>query len=147
MARVEEVSTATEDGGADEADRLARETGRPIPPVPTRRRRAPFPIEFYRSDVGKKWVMAVTGVIGMGFVFAHMVGNLHIFEGPDQINHYGEWLRELFDPPFPRTFFLWSMRIVLLVAIVLHRRARFATSRSATTSPPRSPPARCAGRA
>ena len=126
MARVEEVSTATENGGADEADRLARETGRPIPPAPTRRRRAPFPIEFYRSDVGKKWVMAVTGVIGMGYVFAHMVGNLHIFEGPDQINHYGEWLRDLLDPPFPRTFFLWSMRIVLLVAIVLHLHAAYS---------------------
>ncbi|MGH9014647.1 MAG: succinate dehydrogenase cytochrome b subunit [Acidimicrobiia bacterium] len=103
MAKVDEVSTAT--------------------------RRTPFPVEFYRSAIGKKWVMAVTGVIGMGYVFAHMVGNLHVFEGPGQINEYGEWLRELLDPPFPRTFTLWMLRTVLIVAIALHLHAAYALTR------------------
>jgi succinate dehydrogenase / fumarate reductase cytochrome b subunit len=73
--------------------------------------------------------MAVTGVIGMGYVFAHMVGNLHVFEGPGQINEYGEWLRELLDPPFPRTFTLWMLRTVLIVAIALHLHAAYALTR------------------
>lgn len=127
VSKVEEVSTATQRGGADDADRLTRKTGSPIPE--RRRRRLPFVVEFYRSAVGKKWVMAVTGIIGMGYVFAHMVGNLHVFEGPAQINHYGEWLRELLDPPFPRTFVLWSMRVVLIVAVVLHIHAAYALTR------------------
>jgi succinate dehydrogenase / fumarate reductase cytochrome b subunit len=64
--------------------------------------------------------MAVSGIVLLGYVFAHMVGNLHVFEGPGQINHYGEWLRELLDPPFPRTFFLWTLRLALITAFALH---------------------------
>lgn len=93
------------------------------------RRAAPFPIAFYRSAVGKKWVMAVTGVIGMGFVFAHMVGNLHVFEGPSQLDHYGEWLRDLLHPPFPRSFALWGLRTTVLVAVLLHLHAAYALTR------------------
>ncbi len=121
-----EVTTEPADLGADDADVLLRDTGAPIP---TRRFTAPFVVEFYRSAVGKKWVMAVTGAIGMGYVFAHMVGNLHVFEGPAQIDHYGEWLRELLEPPFPRTFTLWALRTTLIVAIVLHLHAAYALTR------------------
>jgi len=126
VAKVEEVSTAPARSGADDADRLVKDTGAPVPEP---RFRTPFVIEFYRSAVGKKWVMAVTGVIGMGFVFAHMIGNLHVFEGPGQINHYGEWLRELLDPPFPRTFTLWMLRVTLIGAIALHLHAAYALTR------------------
>jgi succinate dehydrogenase / fumarate reductase, cytochrome b subunit len=122
----EEVSTADQRAEADDADRLVKDTGAP---APRPGRPVPLPIAFYGSAVGKKWVMAVTGVIGMGFVFAHMVGNLHVFEGPAQINHYGEWLRELLDPPFPRTFVLWAMRIGLIVAIALHLHAAYSLTR------------------
>jgi succinate dehydrogenase / fumarate reductase cytochrome b subunit len=121
----EEVSTVTQRGGADDADRLAKEVGAPIP-APARRRRAPFFVQFYRSDVGKKWVMAVTGIVLMGYVFAHMVGNLHVFEGARQIDRYGEWLRDLLDPPFPRTMTLWLLRATIIVALVLHIHAAFA---------------------
>jgi succinate dehydrogenase / fumarate reductase, cytochrome b subunit len=58
-----------------------------------------------------------------------MVGNLHVFEGPGQINEYGEWLRELLDPPFPRTFTLWMLRTVLIAAIALHLHAAYALTR------------------
>jgi len=92
---------------------------------PTRepKARAPWPIEFYRSAIGKKWVMALTGILLMGFVFAHMVGNLKAFMGADDLNHYGEWLRMLFAPPLPRTWFLWIMRIGLIATFALHIHA------------------------
>ncbi|HEY4398015.1 MAG TPA: hypothetical protein VGO28_10115, partial [Acidimicrobiia bacterium] len=78
MARTEEdVSTADEKAGADDADDLATDFGKPEP-TPGRKRQAPFFVRFYRSDIGKKWVMAVTGIVLMGYVFAHMVGNLHV---------------------------------------------------------------------
>ena len=77
----EEVSTATQRGGADDADRLATDFGKPEPEPVRKKRRVPFVVDFYRSDIGKKWVMAVTGIVLMGYVFAHMVGNLHVFEG------------------------------------------------------------------
>jgi succinate dehydrogenase / fumarate reductase cytochrome b subunit len=124
----EEVSTATQRGGADDADRLATDFGRPEP-TPGRKRRAPFFVQFYRSDIGKKWVMAVTGIVLMGYVFAHMVGNLHVFEGARQIDSYGEWLRELLDPPFPRTMALWLLRITIIVALALHIHAAYALTR------------------
>jgi succinate dehydrogenase / fumarate reductase cytochrome b subunit len=126
VTKVGEVTTEPPGLGGDDADRLAKDTGAP---VPARRFKTPLAIEFYRSAVGKKWVMAITGVIGMGFVFAHMVGNLHVFEGASQIDHYGEWLRELLDPPFPRSFTLWMLRITLVVAIALHLHAAYALTR------------------
>src|SRR5690606_25114127 len=68
----------------------------------TSRRPAPWPVEFYRSAVGKKWVMALTGIFLMGYVFFHMLGNLKVYFGAEDINHYGEWLRDLLVPFFPR---------------------------------------------
>ena len=50
------------------------------------RKRAPFLIEFYRSAVGKKYVMAITGIMIMGFVFAHMVGNVKMYLGPAEFD-------------------------------------------------------------
>lgn len=65
------------------------------------KRPAPFPVEFYRSALGKKYVMAITGIMLMGFVFAHMVGNLKMYLGPEDFDHYGEFLRELLVPILP----------------------------------------------
>ncbi|NIT32619.1 MAG: hypothetical protein GTN45_00955, partial [Xanthomonadales bacterium] len=48
-------------------------------------------LSFYRSDLGKKAVMAVTGIILFGFVLVHMLGNLKLFLGPESLNHYAEW--------------------------------------------------------
>jgi succinate dehydrogenase / fumarate reductase cytochrome b subunit len=87
------------------------------------KRRAPLPLELYRSAVGKKWVMALTGIAVMGFVFAHMVGNLHLYEGPRQVNMYGESLRELGGHLAPRTFVLWLLRVGLAGALLLHVHA------------------------
>jgi succinate dehydrogenase / fumarate reductase cytochrome b subunit len=94
--------------------------------IPKRRRKAPFPIELYRSAVGKKYVMAITGIMLMGFVFVHMVGNLKMYLGLAEFDHYGEFLRELFVPLLPRTVFLWIMRIGLMAAFALHIHAAYS---------------------
>lgn len=77
-------------------------------------------INFYRSAVGKKVVMAVTGIILFGFVFGHMLGNLKLYFGPEKLNEYGVWLRTLGTPAFPNELLLWIARIVLLGAVILH---------------------------
>src|SRR5215510_595649 len=110
---------------------MAATTTRPAPtPAPagatTTRRRAPFPIEFYRSAVGKKVVMALTGAIGLAFVVAHLIGNLKMYLGANEIDHYGEFLRELLVPLLPRTVTLWILRITLIVALVLHVHAAYS---------------------
>jgi succinate dehydrogenase / fumarate reductase cytochrome b subunit len=101
-----------------------------VAPVhPKSRRPAPWPVEFYRSAVGKKWVMAVTGILLMGYVFFHMLGNLKVYLGAEDLNHYGEWLRDLLVPFFPRTVTLWLLRIGLIAAFVLHIHAAYGLTR------------------
>ena len=100
------------------------------PPQPGRK--LPWPVEFYRSAVGKKWVMALTGIILLGFVFAHMIGNLKIYigflseRGAFEIDLYGEALRDLFFPILPEHVALWLLRIGLIVAFLLHVHAAYA---------------------
>lgn len=67
------------------------------------------------SSVGKKVVMAVTGLILFGFVVAHMIGNLQAYLGPEAMNAYAVWLRELLHGAG-----LWIARLVLLVSVLLH---------------------------
>jgi succinate dehydrogenase / fumarate reductase cytochrome b subunit len=93
-------------------------------------------IDFYRSDVGKKWIMALTGIVLLGFILFHMMGNLKVYLGlvehegelVQDIDIYGEWLRELLVPLFPRTFFLWVLRIGLIIAFVVHIQAAYSLS-------------------
>jgi len=92
-------------------------------------RRRWWPLEFYRSAVGKKWIMAVTGIVLLGFVLVHMVGNLKAYLGPAEMNHYAEGLRDLFEPIFPRSFILWTVRIVLISAFALHIHAAYVLTR------------------
>lgn len=68
---------------------------------------------FFRSSIGRKVIMAVTGLILFGFVLGHLTGNLQIFQHPDRINGYAEFLQNL--GPL-----LWLVRLVLLAAVVLH---------------------------
>ncbi len=89
-------------------------------------RRSPWPIEFYRSAVGKKWVMALTGIALLGYIVAHMVGNLKVYFGPEEINHYGEALRDLGGDLVPRTHLLWVLRFSLLGAALLHIHAAYS---------------------
>jgi succinate dehydrogenase / fumarate reductase cytochrome b subunit len=77
-------------------------------------------VSFYRSAVGKKIVMALTGIILFGFVVGHFLGNLKLYFGAETLNEYGVWLRTLGHPAFPNELLLWVARIILLVALILH---------------------------
>ena len=93
-------------------------------------KRARLPVEFYRSAVGKKWVMAITGIVILGFALAHMIGNLKMFlpdvDGIPDINVYAESLRSLFSPIVPEHVFLWILRTGLIVAALLHVHAAYS---------------------
>jgi succinate dehydrogenase / fumarate reductase cytochrome b subunit len=77
-------------------------------------------VALWGTTVGKKIVMAVSGVILVGFVIGHMLGNLKIFLGPDAFNTYATFLREVGEPLFPYSALLWTARLILLAAVVLH---------------------------
>jgi len=91
---------------------------------------------FYRSAIGKKAVMAVTGLIVFGWVFLHMLGNLKLYLGPEHMNEYGHWLRALGTPAMPETGLLWVTRLLLAVCIGLHIHAAWALTRMSKASRP-----------
>ena len=84
-------------------------------------------LALWTSVIGKKVVMAVTGAVLVLFVIAHMVGNLKIFSGPEEINAYSRFLREVGYPEFGYGQLLWMVRIVLLVCAVPAHHRRHAT--------------------
>ncbi len=96
---------------------------------PSPRRPAPWVVQFYRSAVGKKWVMALTGMMIMGFVIVHALGNLKMYIGPESINSYGEALRDLGGHLVPRTHLLWIMRFGLIAAFALHIHSAYSLTR------------------
>ncbi len=118
------MATATRDSSGSTTNKRVGPT--PLPGADKRRRRAPFFVELYRSAVGKKYVMAITGIAIMGFVFAHMVGNLKMYLGIAEFDNYGDFLRKILVPILPRTVFLWILRGGLLTAFVLHIHAAYA---------------------
>jgi succinate dehydrogenase / fumarate reductase cytochrome b subunit len=71
------------------------------------------PANFYASTVGKKAVMAVSGLVLFLFVIGHLVGNLQIYEGPEKLNTYARFLRSM-------PALLWAVRVTLIVMVVLH---------------------------
>lgn len=84
-----------------------------------------FLVNFYRSAVGKKAVMAVTGVILFGWIFVHMVGNLKLYLGPEHMNEYARWLRVVGAPAAPPDSVLWIARIFMIVVVLLHILAAY----------------------
>lgn len=83
-------------------------------------------VSFYRTSVGKKYAMAISGVILLGFIFSHMVGNLKMYLGEKTFDHYAEFLREIGEPLLPRTVLLWIIRVVLIAAFLVHFHAAYA---------------------
>ena len=77
---------------------------------------------FLASSIGKKVVMAATGVILFGFVVGHMLGNLQAYLGPAALNHYAESLRAV-------PALLWTARAVLVAAAALHVWAAYSLTR------------------
>src|SRR5713226_1238237 len=88
------------------------------------------------SLIGKKVVMAATGVVLLLFVVAHLAGNLKVFEGPARFNAYAEGLRAVGAPFFARGQVLWIVRGVLLVAVVAHLWAAIAVTRASWRARP-----------
>jgi len=92
--------------------------------------RSPFAIiDIYKSSVGKKWLMAITGIMLMGFVLFHMIGNLKMYLGAGHFNEYAEFLRHLLVPIIPATGVIWLLRLGLLLAFTLHIQSAYALTR------------------
>ena len=70
-------------------------------------------VRFYQSSIGRKILVAITGLALVGFVVVHMLGNLLVFAGSDVLNAYAKKLADL--GPL-----LWVMRLGLLAAVVIH---------------------------
>jgi succinate dehydrogenase / fumarate reductase cytochrome b subunit len=83
-----------------------------------------FPLRLWRSSLGKKFLMAATGVILFGFVIGHLIGNLQIFidDGGKAIDAYARFLQE-------SKAALWTMRLGLLAAVGLHIACSIALTR------------------
>src|SRR5215213_7352562 len=86
-------------------------------------------LTLYQSSIGKKIIMAVSGLVLVGFVFFHMIGNLKIFFGREDFNTYGAFLRIVGYPLIPHEYALWGASLVLLAAVVLHIVAAYQVSR------------------
>ena len=85
--------------------------------------------KFYGSMVGKKVVMGVTGLIGIGFVILHSLGNLLVFRGPEAINSYSHFLKSTGE-------LLWTLRVVLFLAVILHVVAAIQLTRQSRAARP-----------
>jgi len=70
-------------------------------------------LTLVQTGIGKKALVALTGLILFGFVIAHMIGNLQVFLGPEHLNEYADFLHSM-----PKA--LWAARIVLLLSLVTH---------------------------
>ncbi|MFD4989753.1 succinate dehydrogenase [Streptomyces sp. NPDC058374] len=96
----------------------------------TRTDRRPSTIRtLWDSSVGKKTVMAVSGLVMLLYLVVHMLGNLKIFFGPGEFNGYAAWLRSMGEPFLHHEWALWIVRVVLLAAVVLHAVAAAQLSR------------------
>ena len=86
-------------------------------------------VRFYGSTIGRKIVMAVTGIVLVGFITVHMSGNLLVHRGADAMNHYAAFLKS--EAPL-----LWGTRIVVALALVFHVHSAWTLSRRAAAARP-----------
>ncbi|MGY3340278.1 succinate dehydrogenase / fumarate reductase cytochrome b subunit [Streptomyces filamentosus] len=84
---------------------------------------------FWSSTIGKKTVMAVSGLIMLAYLVAHVAGNLKVFFGPEEFNGYAHWLRVMGAPVLHHEWGLWLARIVLLAAVGAHAVSAYQLSR------------------
>ncbi|MEV0369518.1 succinate dehydrogenase cytochrome b subunit [Streptomyces sp. NPDC050636] len=92
-------------------------------------RRPSFAGLLWRSTVGKKTAMAVSGIVMLLYLVVHMLGNLKIFFGAVEFDAYAAWLRTIGGPFLHHEWFLWIARVVLVAAVVTHAVAAFQLSR------------------
>jgi succinate dehydrogenase / fumarate reductase, cytochrome b subunit len=81
---------------------------------------------LYSTHVGKKYAMAISGMVLMLFVLAHMIGNLKLYLGASSLDRYSAWLRNVGEPALPRQTLLWTVRIVLIAAVAVHIHSAYA---------------------
>jgi succinate dehydrogenase / fumarate reductase cytochrome b subunit len=98
-------------------------------------RRAPKTGRF-SSSVVKKAVMAVSGIIMILFLIAHMIGNLHVYRGAESFNDYSHWLRNFGEPAFPPRTLLTVIEVVLVVSVVAHMWSAISLWRQAKRARP-----------
>ncbi|MCC6755172.1 MAG: succinate dehydrogenase cytochrome b subunit [Solirubrobacterales bacterium] len=107
-------------------------------------------IDFWRSSVGKKNIVAVTGAILVGYLILHMMGNLNSLFGPGgvepRVDWYAQWLRDFGEPLLPRETVLWTVRAVLLGALIIHVTGIVQLTRRNRKARPRNHPAPRIGR-
>ncbi|EGJ73283.1 succinate dehydrogenase subunit C [Streptomyces sp. LcepLS] len=84
---------------------------------------------IWDSSVGKKTVMAVSGLLMLLYLIAHMYGNLKIFFGPGTFDEYAHWLRTVGEPFMHYEWTLWVIRVVLVIAVVAHAVSAYQLSR------------------
>jgi succinate dehydrogenase / fumarate reductase cytochrome b subunit len=84
---------------------------------------------LWSSTIGKKAVMATSGVVMLLFLVIHMYGNLKIFFGASQFDTYAAWLKTIGEPVLHHTWYLWIQRTVLVVCVVLHAVCAYQLSR------------------
>ncbi len=88
------------------------------------------------SSVFKKIVMALSGIILVLYLIAHVIGNLKAFSGRDAFNEYSAWIRTVGNPAVPGATTLWVIRVVLLVAVLAHIWAAISLWRQAKRARP-----------
>ena len=91
----------------------------------TSRKRKPFLVDLYSTAVGKKYVMAITGLIGVGYVVVHMIGNLKMFFSRRRSITTASGSASYFVPALPRTVTLWLLRLVLIGSLIFHLHAAY----------------------
>jgi len=116
----------------------SRPSTQKVPPLRPKKKDLPFPLNLYQTAVGKKWVMAVTGIGLVGFVLFHMAGNFKVFIGAENINLYGESLRDLGGHIVPRTHLLWILRFGLIAMFGLHIHSAITLAQLGRASNPNS---------
>jgi succinate dehydrogenase / fumarate reductase cytochrome b subunit len=88
-------------------------------------------LAFHRTTVGQKVLMAVSGLVVVGWLVLHMLGNVAVFAGRDAYNEYAAFLADR--PPL-----LWGQRIVVLLALATHIACAFALWQRNNEARPRS---------
>jgi succinate dehydrogenase / fumarate reductase cytochrome b subunit len=106
--------------------------------------------EAWDSNVGKKVIVAVTGLALVLYVVLHMVGNLTALQGAGgghaQIDEYGHWLREFGTPLLPYETVIWLIRVLLLGALIVHIVGVFQLTQRNRAARPQGYPAKRIGR-
>jgi succinate dehydrogenase / fumarate reductase cytochrome b subunit len=74
----------------------------------------------YQTSIGKKILMAASGLYLVVWVIGHMLGNLKVWLSPKEIDSYSEFLRRVGEPILPHSWLLWIIRVLLFAALIIH---------------------------